>query len=216
MPEIDLELDRVWERLPDEDEEAYKAFVVYRGLGAEATVEQACRTAAGDDASAELIARWEAWAAEWAWAGRAEKHREWAAEASREARRLAERWSSAREFYASGEEARPGLLGRLFGRRRHHRRSSGARTAKGQTIQVRPEGRHGFFKKWAQEREARRHFKAQEAAALRAAKSQKKRSLAERWTLFVRRARDEAKKKQDKGFRGWLRRRMIRIRLYAR
>ncbi len=216
MPEVDLEQDRVWERLPDEDDDAFKAFVVYRGLGVGGSVEQACRTALGADPSPETLATWKRWSEAWAWEGRAAKHRESAEAAAQEARRLAERWSSVKEFYSSDDDHRPGFFARLFGGRRRRHSSSHRSAAKGKTVQVRPEPQPSALKKWAQEREVQRHFKAQQAAALRSAKSEKKRSLAERWTLFVRRLKRESQEKRDKGFRGWVRRRVVRLRLFAR
>lgn len=217
MPDIDLEQESVWEQLPEEADDAYRAFAVYRGLGAAATVEEACRKASGGDPAPDMLAQWQAWSVEWAWQGRAEKHRQWSQSAAEEARKLADRWSSAKEFYASDEERPAGFLSRLFGRRgRHHRSSHRSGAPSGKRIQVRPEGKPSAIKKWAQEREARRHFKAQEAAALRSAKSTKKRTLAERWTLWVRKRRDEAKRNRDKGIRGWFRRRFTRLRVYAR
>ncbi|MBM3494876.1 MAG: hypothetical protein FJX72_11255 [Armatimonadetes bacterium] len=216
MPDIDLELDRVWERLPDEEEDAHKAYLAFRGLGPDATVEQACRTASGGDPSPEMLEQWRTWAADWAWAPRAAKYREAASAASRDARMLADRWSSAKEFYQSDEETRRGLFARLF--RRDRRRHGAHRpTSRGKTLQTRPKPRPSVVRKFMQDQEARRHFKAQEAAAIRSAKATtKKRSLAERWTLMVRKFGDESKRKRDKGFRGWLRRRLRRVGVFAR
>ncbi len=216
MSRVDLEVDRVWERLPDETDDAHKAFVAYRGLGADASVEKACRSASGEEPSPETLAQWQQWAEEWAWEERAAKFRASQEQASEEARRLAERWASAKEFYRTDEERPRGFLAGLFGKRRHRHSSSRPSGTKGKAVQVRPEAPPGALKKWAQEREVQKRFKAQQAAALRSAKSQKKRSLAERWTLFIRRTKREAKENRDKGFRGWVRRRITRLRLLAR
>ena len=215
MPEVDLEQDHVWERLPDEGDDAFKAFTVYRGLGEGRTVEKACRTASDSDPSPDTLAQWRQWAEEWAWEERAAKYAAHVDAASQSARKLAARWSSAREFY-SGDEDRPrGFFARLFGRRRHRRGSASHAARKGKTLQVRPEPAPSPLKKWAQEREIQKHIKAQQAAALRSAKTVKKRSLAERWTLFVRRMKRESQEKQNRGFRGWVRRRITRLRLFA-
>jgi peptidyl-prolyl cis-trans isomerase C len=214
MPEIDLELDRVWERLTDEPDDAHKAFVAYRALPAGTTVEEACRRAVGEEAAAQHTGQWAAWAEEWAWPGRAEKYRDSASSAARDARVLAERWASAKEFYADDTERPRSLLARLFGRRRRSHGSS--RRSGGKALTTRPEPRPSALQRFMRDQEARRHFKAQEAAALRSAKPTKTRTLAERWTLFIQKQRHESKRNRDKGVRGWFRRRMQRAKVFAR
>jgi parvulin-like peptidyl-prolyl isomerase len=199
MPNVDLDLDRVWERQPDEDTDAYRAFIVFRDMTPSSTVEQACRKAQGGDPPADVVAAWQSWAADWAWEERARRYRDSAEAAAATARDLTQRWASAKEFYKQDPDQKRGFLASLFRRGR----SAGRAPAP---------GREGWLKKWARERERRKHFAAQEAAAIRSAKGGKKRSLAERWTLFVRKRRASAEEQRYKGWRG----RLLRLKRQTR
>ncbi len=203
MPNVDLDLDRVWERQPEEDTDAYRAFVVFRDMAPPATVEQACHKAHGAAPPAEILAMWQSWARDWAWDERARRYRDSSEAAAARARDLTQRWASAKEFYNQDAGEERGFLASLFRRGRSARRTSGSR-------------REGWLKRWARESERRRYFAAQEAAALRSARGGKKQSLAARWTLFVRRRRDAAEEQKYKGWRGRLRRLQRRTRVIVR
>lgn len=201
MPKLDLELDSIWQRQPEEEDEAYRAFVAFRDMQPSGTAEQACRRTLGEGATDEAVSQWQQWAEDWAWEERVKRYRASSEIAAARARDLTERYARAREFYNKDAEEAPrglaGKLGSLFGRGRR----SGGR------------GREGALKKWAREREARKHFAAQQAAALKGSRGGKKKSLAERWTLFVKRRESVAEEQKDKGWRGRLKRakRLMRV-----
>lgn len=200
MPKIDLSLENIWERQVDEETEVYRAFVVYRDLDPPGSVEQACRKALGERFSAEALAQWEQWAEDWAWEFRANQWRQTAETAAARARDLTERWHRAKEFYNRDKEEPRGLgalLGRFFGKSR------------GRSVRR----KESVLRRWARERDLKRHIAATEAAALKAERGRRRPTLAQRWTLFIQRKRSEAEEQKDKGWRGRLRRTKRRLRV---
>lgn len=193
MPKIDLEQENVWNRQPDEEEEAFRAFCVYRDLGVDADVADACRRALGREPTEEELAQWEAWAEDWQWVERTRRYEASADAAAARARELAERWRRAREFYDQAVE--PTTTGKRAGK-----------------VRFRPFAQlQHAYRRWARERAERRYLAAQEAAARRSHRPKKKRTLAERWTLFLRSWRGTPSDEELKGFKGAIHRTKLRI-----
>lgn len=196
MPIQDLDADSIWHRQPEEDEQAYAAFLVFRDLSQGSTVEQACLRALGAGYD-EGIAQWQSWSEEWAWEERAARYRASPEAAKAGARDLTDRWTRVKAYYDQDERP-PSFLQSLFGRGKS-RRSGKKRT---------------FLQRWAEDRRARKHFAAQQSAALRSARGGKKLTLLQRWTLFVRRQTD--KDNENKGIRGRIRSISRRINVLVR
>ena len=204
MPEIDLSAQRVWERQPEEDAEAYQAFVVFRELQQPASVEQACRKALGREPEPEVIVQWTQWAEDWAWVARAELY--WASPemAAKRARDLTERWRRAKEFYENDNGV-------------HVERRGLAKLLNPFLAMIhRPaRRRESWFRRWSRQQAMHRQLKAQQSAAIRASKARHRTTLAQRWTLFWRRRKAAAESEEAKGPIAWWRKLMVFTRIMA-
>lgn len=182
MPELDLDLPDVWERQPDEDAEEHRAFVYFREQDPPLSVEEACGKFLGRHPEPEELARWMEWAREWHWEERAARYRTSVEAAAARARELTKRWERASEFYQQHSEKPRGFAKLLHALRLRRRPQSGKRES----------GLARWWKEW----QHRRRLAAREARLKRSAK--RKRPLAERWSLFLRRLRG-ARAEGEKG-----------------